>query len=124
MIDCFGERASRKSGPTAEVDRLLEEGGFAGGVAGGQHRPEPKRGAHIAEGNYQRGLEFWRILIEQRPNISLRHRCNTFIAKQHEPQTGAMPILGIGLARLPERLDRGVALAEPLATLAKRKPGR
>src|SRR3954447_6799865 len=89
MINCFGERASRKSGPTAEVDRLLEEGGFAGGVAGGQHRLEQKRGAAIAEVTDQRGLEFWRILIEQRPNISLRHRCNTFIAKQHEPQTAA-----------------------------------
>ena len=35
-----------------------------------------------------------------------------------------MPIVGIGVARLPERRDRRIALAELLANFAEREPGR
>ena len=39
-------------------------------------------------------------------------------------QAGAVAIVGIGRARLAERRDRGLALAELLADFAEREPGR
>ena len=39
-------------------------------------------------------------------------------------QAGAVPILRIGAGRLTERRDRPIALAELLANLAEREPGR
>ena len=121
---CPAKARAAKSGAAAEIDGALEEGRLADRGAGGQHRLEQQRRAAIAEIVDQRGLEFRRVLIEQRPHIGRRHRRQRFGAEQHQPQAGAMAVVGIGHLRLAKRRDRRVALAELFADFAEREPGR
>ena len=124
MIDLAGKRTCREPGAAAEVDGTLEESGFANRSARGQHRLEQQRGAAIAEIVDQCGLEPGRILVEQRPQIARRHRRQGFRAEQHQPQAGAVPVVGVGGLRLAKGRDRRIALAELFANFAEREPGR
>ena len=123
MVDLLGEGGGRQSSAAAEIDRALEEGRLAHRRARRQHRSEQQRGTAIAEIVNQRGLEFRRVLIEQRPHIGLWHRRHLLGAEPHQPQAGAVPILGIGFFRLSKRRDRRVTLAELPTNFAEREPG-
>ena len=102
----------------------LKKAGLRTARAGGQHRLEQQRGTAIAEIVDQRGLEFRRILIEQRAHIGRRHVGQLLGAQQHQPQAGAVAVLGIGCSRFAKRRDRRIALAELFANFAQREPGR
>src|SRR3954469_8570574 len=123
MIDSSGECARRKPGTATKIDSTLEKGRLADLVAGSHHRLEQQRGAAIVEIVDQRRLEFWRILIEQRPHIGRRHGGELLGAQQHQPQACAVPVVGIGHLRFPKRRDRRSVLAELFANFAERKPG-
>ncbi len=120
----LGEGGRRQPGAAAEIDGALEERGLPCRRARRQHRLEQQRRAAIAEIVDQRRLEPWRVLIEQRLHIGLRHIGQRLNAEPHQMQAGAMAIVGISAPRLVKGRDRRSILAEPRTDFAERKPGR
>ncbi len=90
----------------------LKKAGLRTARARGQHRLEQQRGPAIAEIVDQRCLELRRILIEQRAHIGRGHVRQLLGPEQHQSQARAVPVLGIGVARLSEGRNRRVPLAE------------
>ena len=105
--------------------RALEEGGLACRGAHRQHRLEQQRRPAIAEIVDQRRLEPRRILIEQRLHIGLRHGGQRLGAEPHQPQAGAVAVIGIG-GRSALRNAAIAASRSPscFADFAEREPGR
>src|SRR5262249_56732662 len=113
--------ARAEPGPPTQIDRAVEESGLLRGESPRQHRLEQKLRRAIAEIAEQRRLEARRILIEQRLHIALRHLVKLNGAEPHQPDGGAVAILGIGGASALERRDRLVALLQLLADFAERE---
>ncbi len=72
----------------------------------------------------QRGVIMRGILVEQPAHIGFGHRRSGFAgAEPRQLQPRAVVVRGVGIAGLPERRDRAVAVAEPVADGAEREPG-
>ena len=112
MIDLLGKGRRREPGAAAEIDGALEKRRLAGGRSHRQHRLEQQRRAAIAEIVDQRRFEPRRILVEQRLHIGLRHAGHGLGAEPHQPQAGAVAVLGIAGLRLSKGRDRRIVLAE------------
>ena len=71
----------------------------------------------------ERSLITRRILVEQPPDIRLRHRRRSVTrAKPRELQPSAVVVVGIGVARPLERGDRLTPIAQLVANGAEREP--
>jgi hypothetical protein len=69
-------------------------------------------------------IEFRRIPVEQRSQVSLRPRAAGSAAETHKSKRGALAVARVGDQGLLESRDRTRAITEHFTQFAKHEPGR
>ena len=124
-IDERSERGAAETGTAAEVQHRAKAHRASGRAHHGFDRVVQQRRAAIIQALGERRVVAGGILVEQPANIGFGHSGRRFAgAEPRQLQSRAMIILRIGVARLPERGNGAVAVAELVADGAQCEPGR